>query len=126
MPNGKTRPRWEDKIWGKTLHLFYSPYAGVSYLKVEKDSWCSRHIHKERANIFISISAILEVEEQDLDGNETITLLEPGDSYEVPSGVLHRFKVLESGDVVEIYHADRGGIVSFEDIHRKDVGGKNG
>ena len=126
MTNLKKKLEWEDKIWGKTRHLFCSPHAAMSHLVVEKGSWCSKHTHKERANIFICLSALIEVEEWELNGDVLVTLLEPGDSYTVPSGVLHRFRVLEDGEVIEIYYPDRGGEVSIFDIDREEVGGRHG
>lgn len=124
MPNGKTKPRYEDKCWGNVLHGFVNSNVAVSILNLNRDTWCSKHIHKERANVFWNLSALVEVQEWDLDGNEVITLLEPGDVYEVPSRTLHRFRVLEDGQMVEIYYADRGGEVSAEDIDRKELGGR--
>lgn len=126
MTSKKTRPEWEPKVWGKTRHLFCTPHAAMSHLIVEKGSWCSKHTHRERANVFWCLSALVEIEEWELNGDILVTLLEPGDVYEVPSGVPHRFRVLEDGEMIEVYYADRGGIVSIDDIDREELGGRNG
>jgi len=54
-------------------------------------------------------------------GEPQYTILGPGDSHSVPSGIYHRFRVMESGRMVEVYWNDCE--VSYKDIVREDVGG---
>jgi len=126
MSRDKTRPKYEDKCWGSVLHGFVCDHAAVSLLTLQKGSWCSKHIHRERSNVFWNISALVEIEEWELSGDILVTLLEPGDVLEIPSGIPHRFRVLEDGEMIEVYYADRGGIVSIDDIDREELGGRNG
>jgi mannose-6-phosphate isomerase-like protein (cupin superfamily) len=44
-----------------------------------------------------------------------------GDTFVVPSSILHRFQVLESGRVIEVYWPDA--TVGKDDIQRYDEGG---
>ena len=125
-------PFWEEKCWGEVLHCFHNPQASVSYLKVQAGYRCSRHYHWDRANDFIVISGQIMIETWGLGslvGEHTTTspkteLLVPGDTHSIPSKLLHRFNVIESGEVIEVYWADHGGVVSIDDIVRIDVGGK--
>lgn len=120
-------PFWQDKCWGRVLHCFSNPQASVSYLEVLEGNRCSRHYHRERANTFIVVSGVVEIEvwdEHSLDSNCQVTYLMSGDSLTVPSGKMHRFKVLESGTMIEVYFPDRTGYeVDINDIVRFDVGG---
>jgi hypothetical protein len=52
---------------------------------------------------------------------EKRTRLNPGDVHDVNAGIVHKFEVIESGIVVEVYWPAVG--VSFKDIKRLDVGG---
>lgn len=121
-------PFWEDKCWGTVLHCFHNEQASVSYLEVNAGYRCSLHYHKERANTFIVISGSILVEQSHIDkdaqeGGVTHKVLHRSDSLTVPSGVPHRFTVLDSGKLIEVYFPDRGGRVMLDDIVRFDVGG---
>lgn len=114
---------WEQKVWGQVWHLFASDQSAVSFLQLVRGTRCSRHKHDERANLFAVISGKIEVEEW-IGQYRTATELDAGKVYSVPSGIFHRFRVLESGQVVEVYWPDvKGGKVRLNDIHRLDEGG---
>ena len=116
--------KWEKKCWGEVWHLFVSEHAAVSYLKLNKGFRCSQHHHEERANQFVVISGRIVVEEFSHGTTPTEVRLGSDHSYIVPSGIKHRFRVLESGQVVEIYWPDvHGGKVRQDDIVRFDEGG---
>jgi len=113
----------EDKVWGKVTHLFQSDYAAVSYLEVQAGFQCSRHIHYWRANQFSVVSGRIIVEEW-VGGLLHSINLNPGESYTVISRIPHRFRVKESGVVIEVYWPDRpDGKVLLDDIVRFNVGG---
>jgi len=119
------QPKSEIKVWGKVLHIFSSEHAAVSCLEVKKGYQCSRHSHRERANMFCVQEGAIEIEEWNSTGSRLSTMLGPGSSYVVPSGILHRFRVIESGMMVEVYWPDvEGGKVRSDDIERLDTGGK--
>ena len=113
----------DEKVWGYTSHVFCSDFAAVSYLETEAGFMCSRHRHAERLNLFACVQGRLLVEWWDKDGVRFFVILVPGETCSIPSGVLHRFQVLESGRVIEVYWPDRGGVVRHDDIDRLDVGG---
>lgn len=117
---------WEAKIWGRVWHIFASSHASCSYLEVEHGSWCSRHIHRERVNVFVSVSALLKILEWADEKEQTpkTTMLRPGEVYEVPAGVLHQFQVVGTGSLIEIYYPVPGGEVRQDDIERLDIGGR--
>lgn len=117
-------PFSEEKVWGRVQHIFVSPHAAVSCLEVRAGYRCSRHLHSQRANLFAVLEGQIVVEIWP-NGRSELIELGPGDTCTVPSGVPHRFRVLQSGRVVEVYWPDRGGEVSMADIHRFDVGGED-
>ncbi len=119
------QPFTEKKCWGEVTHIFASPHAAVSCLRVDAGQRCSCHLHFERANQFTVLEGSIVVEwwEGGFYGRKRIKMLTPSEVFAVPSFVPHRFRVIESGKVVEVYWADRGGEVRMNDIHRKDVGG---
>lgn len=122
----QTKSIVEDKVWGKVTHIFQSSQAAVSCLDIVENFQCSCHKHAERVNQFFVLegSVIIEEWENGLDNPFSSRILTPGSSHFVPSQVWHRFKVIESGKMVEVYWPDRGGLVSFDDIERLDEGGE--
>ena len=118
-------PRYERKCWGSALHIFASPHAAVSCLSVDVGWRCSRHWHRDRANLFAVLSGCMVVEEwpDGLEGRKAMAVLNPGGTHAVPSGTWHRFRVMRSGKVVEVYWPDGGGEVDVHDIERIDFGG---
>ncbi len=118
--------QWEKKIWGKVAHLQISDHCLISYLHVEKGHYCSKHVHHYRTNTFIVMSGVLriilykgfELEE------ERSSIISPGVIHFVAAGEWHRFDVLESGDVIEVYHPGyEGATVDLSDIEREYPGG---
>jgi len=129
IPENLANASWEVKAWGMVRHLFRSDQAAVSYLCVNRGTCCSRHLHQHRANQFVILSGKIVVEEWLPEQNPVTeqpkqrVLLTPGSIHVVSSLVPHRFRVAESGQVIEVYWPDRGGKVEFSDITRFDVGG---
>lgn len=121
------QPVWEEKAWGKVLHVFASPFAAVSYLEILAKTRCSIHFHRVRANQFCVIEGKVLIEEfDDIPSNPVRqTLLVPGKSLVVPSRVVHRFRALQAGQMIEVYWADRKGAVTHDDIVRFDTGGED-
>lgn len=123
------RFEYEQKVWGKVAHLFQSDRAAVSHLVLEAGFWCSRHYHLQRVNQFHCLRGKVVVEQWP-DGfgmDPLVAVLGPGGTATVEAGVLHRFVVLEPGEVIEVYWPkDAGSAVSQDDIHRLDVGGPTG
>tara|TARA_R100000005_G_C4985365_1_gene193851 strand:+ start:1111 stop:1551 length:441 start_codon:yes stop_codon:yes gene_type:complete len=126
---GPFTPKHEKKCWGEVVHMFCDQGAAVSHLKVKRGTRCSRHYHEDRANAFYVISGKVVIEEWDTTitnydpSLKTLKILNAGDHYTVPSTVIHRFRVLEDGEMVEVYWPDRGGTCRADDICRLDVGG---
>lgn len=120
--------KWEEKVWGRVRHLFHSDYASVSHLEVKAGFQCSRHKHSFRINQFTVLSGEVVIERWLYRNGEAELLpevrLKAGDSFSVPAGMFHRFRVIESGEMVEVYWPQREGLfVSINDIIRLDEGG---
>lgn len=123
-----TKNNWESKNWGRVLHCFNNPQASVSFLETKEGYQCSRHYHEDRANVFIVISGAITVQHWRGDDPTLVEkTLKEGDSYTVPSQEVHRFQVVESGQVIEVYYPDDGhggGEVRLDDIVRLSIGGR--
>lgn len=113
---------WEKKVWGEVTHLFASDRAAVSFLRLKRGYRCSRHYHSQRANQFVVLSGVVVVEEWSGEVREENTLT-AGQVHTVLSLVVHRFRVIEDGEMIELYWPDRGGTVQLDDIVRLDEGG---
>ena len=115
---------WTSKIWGQTRCVFASEYFQRHELRVIKGGFCSVHYHRGRANRFHVLSGQIQVIEWFSD-RKTVHTLGPDNVLDVPSLVVHQFKVLEDGELVEEYWPDRVGspTISTSDIVRLSPGG---
>lgn len=116
----------ETKCWGTVWHLFSNTQVAISHLEVTAGWRCSRHTHQQRDNLFCVVSGSIAVDVWGRGRSYTTTYLCAGDTYTVPAGTLHRFRVLVSGEVVEVYTPARPGCaVRLDDIQRIDEGGRD-
>ncbi len=123
--SNKFKPEWEEKCWGRVQHIFANPHAAVSKLRVEAGWMCSRHFHQHRFNMFAMTYGTILVEQWR--GSDTIrTLLRAGETLTILPGVLHRFRVVLGGSLVEVYWPkDSTHPCNRNDIQRFDVGGRD-
>ena len=116
---------WEDKAWGKVRHVFSTPEVAISYLEVVAGTRSSWHRHADRNNSFHVGRGMIVVECIDqITGAKWQRKLIDHLSFTVEAGILHRFRVIESGHLVEIYWPREAGVaVRLDDIERIDHGG---
>lgn len=112
---------WEKKVWGRTRCLIKRPHYQLHQLEVEA-GFCSVHYHKQRANRFIVESGCIVVRHYFGEQSDNYCL-SAGQEHDVPSLVVHRFRVIEPGTVFEEYWPDRGGEIETDDIVRIRLGG---
>ena len=106
------------------MHVFSNEHAAVSLLTVVHGFRCSWHSHDKRVNAFHVVTGCIVIEEYLDSGKIRKTKLTSGRSHIVASKIVHRFRVLESGNVVEVYYPQSADdVVCLDDIHRVDVGG---
>jgi mannose-6-phosphate isomerase-like protein (cupin superfamily) len=111
----------QGKIWGSTQEIISKNGVSIHRLFIEKDSYCSKHMHEFKANMFWVESGRIIVEEWN--GNYGLvdkTELVAGESHCVPPKMQHRFMGLENSVVYEIYYVE----MKEDDIVREDVGGR--
>jgi mannose-6-phosphate isomerase-like protein (cupin superfamily) len=121
----QTGGEWETKCWGACRHVFHDDDVAISYLRVNAGFRSSWHSHADRWNVFTVTSGELRVERRNGWGALHEVRLFPGESWAVPCGVLHRFRVVKTGTVVETYFSLNGAPVRLDDIARIDSGGKD-
>lgn len=116
---------WEMKVWGRVAHVFANEHAAVSCLDVRAGYQCSIHLHAQRVNQFSVLSGQLYIDIFPTDDTKQSVLVSQGETFVVDAGVKHRFRVVKTGMVVEVYWpAKQGDKVSIEDIIRDNVGGR--
>jgi len=117
-------PPWEDKCWGRVQHFFSNDDSSVSHLEVKRGWRCSVHHHEDRYNLFLVVEGEIDVEVflHDEIPVQSTQRVSAGGMFVVPPGIKHRFKVVESGRVVEVYWP-RKVTCRHSDIIRDDVGG---
>ena len=117
-----TAGEWELKCWGRTRCLTERPHYQLHELQVIA-GFCSIHYHRKRANRFIVASGSIAVRQWFWKNELPDHILVAGDELDVPSLVVHQFRVIKPGTVYEEYWPDRGEVIHTSDIVRLQVGG---
>jgi len=106
------------KIWGTRKRLLLTDTTEVDLLDLKKGSFCSIHSHNFKYNYFYDISAIVQIKTELGD-----IILRPGEDVTVNPHIIHQFKIIKSGKVLEIAYVNKG-IINMEDIIRTKQGGR--
>jgi len=110
------------KLWGIQQFRLHDTLINVDYIEVVPGGYCSVHLHKNKANIFIVKEGSMEIFEFS-PGMAVIRAgkIEAGESATVQAGVLHQFWSPHGCIAQEVYYgtADEP-LVVHEDIVRLD------
>lgn len=109
------------KDWGTVRTLFNRGDTRVTLIdgpRKDRNEVCSEHVHAYTHNLFFVLQGSLEVHCCNR-GVWSNNLLQPGESFLVPAGMWHYFRILEDPtQAIEIYWSD-----SMEkDIERRNDG----
>jgi quercetin dioxygenase-like cupin family protein len=108
------------KVWGLTQEIFNKNNVSINRISINKNSYCSKHCHQYKTNIFWIESGKILVEEWKKEYNLVDkTILQKGDCCSIPPNTYHKFTGLEDSIVYEIYYVE----LDNNDIIREDVGG---
>lgn len=112
----------EQKPWGTTTPIYTSAFCHIDQISVVKGGFSSRHLHREKKNVFIvhigSIAVTLFCDKLDEVGNR-IVVGRDSDPLVVRAGVIHKFECKIQAIVTEIYTMDAGSMVA--PIDRNDI-----
>ena len=106
------------KCWGERRRILLDEKNEIDLLYVNKNSFCSTHVHQYKTNKFILISGAITVETEL--GYKILKISEP---WEVIPPIKHRFVAYEDSVMIEIAYVKEGKIY-LEDIDRESQGGK--
>lgn len=114
------------KIWGVTRPISADRNSEVHHATIEPNTWCSRHYHAWKWNLFYVMSGALLVHfyhsEMDTQPYRTEEV-KAGESLKVAPRQWHKFESKHNRPVqlIEVYWAED---VVADDIVRADVGGR--
>jgi len=101
------------KGWGFEDHIVNTNYCG-KLLFMEKGKKLSWHVHKIKDEVFYLQSGSVTVlfgYDEDIDKANSVNLV-PGDSFHVPTGLIHRVIAHEDSEIFEFstHHEDSDSI----------------
>lgn len=109
----------QGKVWGQTAEIFHKNNVSVNRIEAKKGHCCSKHKHQHKYNIFFVEKGQLLIEDWQQDYKLVDkTILNAGESCEIPPGHYHRFTALEDTVAYEIYYLT----LENKDIVREDCG----
>lgn len=108
------------KIWGKTQSVFESDSVEVHIIRPDAGTFCSKHKHNGKHNLFLVLTGRLKVTIFRENGVNDVTILGPDMATDVAPGEQHKFEALEDTLALEIYYVK----INPHDIERVDQGGR--
>lgn len=106
------------KIWGERRRIFLDDKNEIDLLYLKKDSFCSTHTHKYKANKFVVISGRVRIRTE-----FGTKVLNKNESHTVNPPICHRFFALEDSIMIELAYVKEGKI-NPNDIDRVNQGGR--
>lgn len=109
-----------NKVWGDTAPIFHKNNVESHLINVNPFSFCSKHCHNHKYNMFLVVDGELWVSVWKSYGLVDVTHLKPGESMKVAPGEFHQFESKSSScKALEFYWTE----ISPEDIQRENTGG---
>ena len=110
----------QGKVWGNTQLIFKNNNFEIHRIEIKNNSFCSKHKHDFKYNMFFVESGILKIKVWKNDYNLCDeTIINKGENTTVKPREFHLFESLSDVIAYEIYYTE--GI--SEDIIRENVGG---
>ena len=108
-----------ERAWGKYTVLDKGIGWQVKQLEFYKGHALSDQRHFKRSEHWHVVDGVISMFLEDKTGNQTTTLLTPGDSIDIPTGYWHKAVNLDnkSAKVIEVWIGDE---LTEEDIERRD------
>ncbi len=123
------KPVWEEKCWGRVWHRFNDNVLNESLLEVNEGWCCSTHWHQDRWNCFANIDAVIRIDTFGMSDTDPAPasvrtiILNEGESVAIQPREWHKFSVLKTGKLAELYWTNNQEKCRQDDIVRWDVGG---
>ena len=108
----------QGKKWGYTTRISHNAAISIYHLEIKRDGFCSEHRHKHKYNLFYVISGVLELTIWRGEAKD-VTIINAGQTTEIPPGFWHKFKGITPVECIEIYEV----LLIGEDIERRTEGG---
>ena len=81
-----------EKLWGSELIIINHPQYCGKILTLKPGFQCSLHAHHVKAESFLTMSGVVELETYEHAGILNLHRLNPGEAYRIEPGVYHRFR----------------------------------
>ena len=108
-----------DKPWGYEIKWAHTKNYVGKILHVKKGHRLSLQYHKEKEEtIMISTGLLLFTYGNSEDDLKTVELI-PGDTFHIPTGMIHRMEGLEDTDVIEVSTPQLTDIVRLVDDYKR-------
>lgn len=117
-----------EKPWGWSQEEVSNLFCQVHRIDIIVGGFCSWHKHLRKDNVFSVAKGRLVVEYHGGLGDILQVVLQPGDTYTIGAGVVHRFRApFESVRAFEVYYPSEGydRMATATDIERYSHGGRD-
>lgn len=106
------------KIWGERRRILLTDRCEIDLLYLKKNSFCSRHKHRDKTNKFVVVKGKVRIETEF--GKKVLT---KNQSFEVKPPIIHRFFALKDSIMIELASVNAD-FIQPKDIKRFKQGGR--
>ena len=106
------------KVWGERRRILLTDKTEIDYLKLKINTFCSRHSHYKKINLFYVLKGKVKIESE-----FGKIILKKGQAFEIKPPLKHRFVAITNAEMIEIAYVEEGKI-DPNDIDREKQGGR--
>jgi len=90
------------KGWGQEIWIHNDDAYCGKLLEIKQAKIASLHFHRVKQETFYCLTGQIELEIITSDGKSAKYILNPGDIFEIPPALVHRFKGLKDSQLIEV------------------------
>lgn len=109
-----------EKPWGYEEIWCQTPYYVGKIISINKGCKLSLQYHKFKVESIRILKGIIKLHLKENGINKSV-IMNPGDTYYIPNGLIHRFEAIEAAEVLEASTIELDDVIRIEDDYNRNI-----